>query len=229
MKNVLITGASRGVGFALASKFLREGFSVFCASRHLDSLKQVEEKYPNSCFLVELDLENEQSIRQAVEKIEANSNKLDIVVHNAGALVNKPFQNISLIELQRCYAVNVLGPYQLTQDLLPTLAPDAHVVTISSMGGFQGTQKFAGLTAYSSSKAAAASLTECLQEEFKETNWSFNCLCLGAVQTEMLEEAFPGYVAPTTSAQMAHYIFNFAMNNKGVIKGKVLPLSSTNP
>ena len=108
-------------------------------------------------------------------------------------------------------------------------ALDAHIINISSIGGFQGSIKFAGLLAYSSAKAALVCVTECMQEEFKETNWAFNCLCLGAVQTEMLEEAFPGYQAPTSAKEMADYIFNFSINNKGVVKGKVLPLSSTNP
>jgi NAD(P)-dependent dehydrogenase (short-subunit alcohol dehydrogenase family) len=229
MKNVLITGASRGVGFALAAKFLAEGDRVFCASRNLNPLKKLAELYKDRCILVALDLEKEESIQSAVDTVSAKSEKLDVVINNAGALVNKEYATITKKELQMCYDVNVLGPYQLIQYLLPHLQKDAHVVFISSMGGFQGTQKFAGLTAYSSSKAAVASLTECLQEEFKETQLAFNCLCLGAIQTEMLQNAFPGYQAPLDPEQISVYIYQFSTTANQFLKGKVIPVSLSTP
>jgi len=229
MKDVLITGASRGVGFALASKFLSKGDRVFCASRNLEPLQKLSNQYGERCVLVELDLQSEPSITDAVGAIAKMSSRINIVINNAGALVNKPFRDISRKELQMCYDVNVLGPYQLMQKLLPFLEKDAHIVFISSMGGFQGSQKFAGLTAYSPSKAAEASLTECLQEEFKESNLAFNCLCLGAVQTEMLQNAFPGYQAPLTPEQISDYIYQFSTTENRFFKGKIIPVSLSTP
>ena len=93
----------------------------------------------------------------------------------------------------------------------------------------QGSAKFPGLTAYSSSKAAIAGLTECLAEELKDKNISVNCLAIGAVQTEMLEEAFPGYKAPLSPKQMAEYIFDFALKGHQYYNGKILPVSSSTP
>jgi NAD(P)-dependent dehydrogenase (short-subunit alcohol dehydrogenase family) len=104
-----------------------------------------------------------------------------------------------------------------------------HVVTISSMGGVQGSMKFAGLSAYSSSKGAVITLTELWAEEFKETGPSFNVLALGAVQTEMLAEAFPGYVAPVTAIEMATYIQEFALHGHKMYNGKLLQVSNSTP
>ena len=123
----------------------------------------------------------------------------------------------------------MLSVFKLTQLLLPLFSSNAHIVNISSVGGIQGSVKFSGLTAYSSSKAALISLTECLAEEYKETDLAFNCLALGAVQTEMLEEAFPGYQAPITAVDMATYIFDFSLNGSEFYKGKVLNVSKSTP
>jgi len=97
------------------------------------------------------------------------------------------------------------------------------------MGGVQGSAKFPGLAAYSSSKGALITLTELLAEEFKQTGPSFNVLALGAVQTEMLEEAFPGYKAPLTAVQMAQYIIDFSLTGNTFYNGKVLEVSSSTP
>jgi NAD(P)-dependent dehydrogenase (short-subunit alcohol dehydrogenase family) len=117
----------------------------------------------------------------------------------------------------------------LTRIALPYLQKGSHVVTISSMGGIQGSLKFPGLSAYSSSKGAVITLSELLAEEYKELGIAFNVLALGAVQTEMLEEAFPGYQAPISAANMAQYIVDFTLTGNQYYNGKVLEVSSTNP
>ena len=105
----------------------------------------------------------------------------------------------------------------------------SHVVTISSMGGIQGSVKFAGLSAYSSSKGAVITLSELLAEEYKEDGIAFNVLALGSVNTEMLQEAFPGYEAPLSAKEMADYIYNFALTGNKYYNGKVLQVSATTP
>ena len=111
------------------------------------------------------------------------------------------------------YRVNVFKVIKLSRDLLPYFYDNAHIVNISSVGGVQGSVKFSGLSTYSSSKGALSILTECLAEEFKESTLRFNALALGAVQTEMLQEAFPNYQANTTAAEMANYIYSFAIQD----------------
>ena len=97
------------------------------------------------------------------------------------------------------------------------------------MGGVGGSAKFAGLSAYSSSKGALSILTECLAEELKDYNIHVNALALGAVNTEMLQNAFPGYVANTQPQQMAAFIYDFATTKYSFFNGKVLPVSNSTP
>ena len=132
-------------------------------------------------------------------------------------------------DFENIYKVNVFGVANLTRICLPYLQKGSHVVTISSMGGVQGSLKFAGLAAYSSSKGAVITLSELLAEEYKERGISFNVLALGSVQTEMLAEAFPGYQAPISAGEMANYIYDFTLTGNKYFNGKVLQVSSTNP
>jgi NAD(P)-dependent dehydrogenase (short-subunit alcohol dehydrogenase family) len=226
--NVVITGASRGIGFETAQLFLKNNHQVFCLTRNTESLENLNS--PN-LHIISTDLTSTESIDHAVAVIKSKVSCIDVVINNAGSIVNKPFEKIDYQELEIVYRVNVFAPFYLTQQLLHLLGrhSKAHVVNISSMGGFQGSAKFPGLSSYSSSKAAIAGLTECLAEEFKEKNISVNCLALGAVQTEMLEEAFPGYQAPLKPNQMADYIYDFAIKGHLYYNGKILPVSSSTP
>ncbi len=226
--NIVITGASRGIGFETAQLFANNNCQVFCLTRNIDTLEGLEN---NNLHLISTDLTSTASIDNAVNFIKNKVNSIDVLIHNAGSIVNKPYDKIDYQELEIVYKVNVFAPYYLTQQLLFMMGKrsKAHVVNISSMGGFQGASKFAGLTAYSSSKAALCGLTECLAEELKDKNISVNCLALGAVQTEMLEEAFPGYQAPIKPEEMANYIYNFALTGQQFFNGKILPVSSSTP
>jgi NAD(P)-dependent dehydrogenase (short-subunit alcohol dehydrogenase family) len=154
---------------------------------------------------------------------------IDILINNAGKLVNKPFEDISRNDLYSVFDVNVFGVFNLIQKLLPYFKKKSHVVNISSVGGLVGSSKFPGLTAYSSSKGALNILTEVLAEEFAESGPKFNSLSLGSVNTPMLKEAFPGYSAKVTPDEMASFIFNFANTASSIFNGKVIPVSSTNP
>ena len=97
------------------------------------------------------------------------------------------------------------------------------------MGGIQGSMKFGGLAAYSSAKGAVITLSELLAEEYKEHQIAFNVLAIGAVQTEMLAEAFPDYKAPLSAQEMANYIYDFSLTGNKFYNGKVLQVSSTTP
>lgn len=223
MKNIWITGASRGIGYSTAQLFLEMGHRVIILTRNTQAVEGLSALYPETLYICTTDLLD-------LEKSEYPDFPVDILINNAGALVNRPFSDITKEDLMKVYGTNVFGPIQLIQNLMPKFSSDAHIVNISSVGGVTGSVKFPGLSAYSSSKGAMTILTECLQAEFGDsTSWSFNCLALGAVQTEMLEEAFPGYVAPIDAAAMAAYICGFALNNHRVMRGRVVEVAMSTP
>ena len=166
---------------------------------------------------------------RAKDRFLENWKKVDILINNAGKLISKPFEKLTAKDFLEVYSVNVFAVAALTQQILPFLKKESHVVNISSIGGVQGSMKFPVLAAYSSSKGALLTLTEMLAEEYKEQGISFNALALGAVQTEMLEEAFPGYKAPVSAVEMANYIYNFALTGNKFYNGKILQVSSSTP
>jgi NAD(P)-dependent dehydrogenase (short-subunit alcohol dehydrogenase family) len=224
-KNIVITGTSRGIGYELALQFANAGHQVLAISRKTP--QALIEHQNISCLSV--DLSNESEIKKVDNFLSNTWEKVDILIHNAGSLVFKPFAETTQTDFESIYKVNVFGVANLTRVALPYLQKGSHVVTISSIGGIQGSLKFAGLAAYSSSKGAVITLSELLAEEYKEKGISFNVLALGAVQTEMLAEAFPGYQAPISASEMANYIFDFALTGNKYYNGKVLQVSSSNP
>ncbi|MBT0607484.1 SDR family NAD(P)-dependent oxidoreductase [Aequorivita echinoideorum] len=226
MKNVLITGTSRGIGFELAKIFSENGHRVLALSRNSKPISELNLK---NVTAFDFDITEAASISAVTEFLKKNMKEVDILINNSGALVNKPFSKISSEEFKKCYEVNVFGVAELTKAVLPFMKKAGHVLNISSMGGIQGSVKFAGLSAYSSSKGAVITLTELLAEEYKESGPSFNVLALGSVQTEMLEEAFPGYKAALSATEMAQYIMDFSLNGNKFYNGKVLQVSSSTP
>lgn len=226
-KNIIITGTSRGIGFEMAIQFADAGHQVLALSRNS---KPVENLNHQNIRALEFDISENPAMENLKKYLQSkNFSQVDILINNAGYLVNKPFLNLTSKDFQKSYEVNVLGPAQLIQTVLPFMNSAGHVVNISSMGGVNGTVKFPGLCAYSSSKGAVLTLTELLAEEYKETGPAFNALALGAVQTEMLKQAFPGLQAAMTSKDMAAYIVDFALTGNKYYNGKILQVSNSTP
>ena len=224
-KNIIITGTSRGIGKELALYFANTGHQVLAISRN--SSNELKENTNINCL--KIDITNDEHRKKLEQFLKDNWKQVDILIHNAGSLINKPFTETTLNDFQQIYNINVFSVVGLTQVCLPFMSKGSHVVSISSMGGIQGSIKFPGLSAYSSSKGALITLSELLAEEYKEKGIAFNVLALGAVNTEMLHEAFPGYNAPLSAKEMAEYIFNFALTGNTYYNGKVLQVSSSTP
>jgi NAD(P)-dependent dehydrogenase (short-subunit alcohol dehydrogenase family) len=223
-KIIVVTGASRGIGHALVQLAAQGGHRVYALSRSI--------KTQTSNPLIQprvLDLCDEEALDSFASEIKKEGLAIDALINNAGAFLNKPFAETSKAEFEAVYQVNVFGLASITRKLIPQMHSKAHVVNISSMGGVDGSAKFPGLSAYSSSKGAVNILTELLAEEYKESGPAFNALALGAVQTEMLEEAFPGMRAPLSALEMAGYVLNFSLNGQQYFNGKILPVSSSTP
>ncbi len=233
-----ITGASRGIGFETVKYFIHHtDLEVYALSRNRKGL----EKLYNDC---KRDVQ-ESRVRTIVYDLEqmlvhpekiwdflpSGIQHIDILINNAGLLINKPFEQQNLAEIERMYRVNVIAPGLLIKELIPVLGKNgiSHIVNIGSMGGYQGSVKFAGLSYYSASKASLACLTECLSQEYKNSDMVFNCLALGSVQTEMLEEAFPGFKSDLSASQMASFVAEFALNGHQYFRGKIVPVSYSTP
>lgn len=226
--NVVVTGAGKGIGLALVKSFLSAAsHRVWACSRDISQLKAL--KSPN-LIAEKLDI-TQVGKEHFFEQVSEHFDHLDILVHNAGMLINKPFAETSVLEWLELFQVNLFSAVKISQALLPLLqrSAGAHIVHIGSMGGFQGSSKFPGLSAYSASKAALANLTECMAEELKSQNIHVNCLALGAVNTEMLRQAFPEYQAPVSDSEMAEYIGDFCIRGRNVFNGKIIPVSSSTP
>ncbi|MBT8244052.1 MAG: SDR family oxidoreductase [Winogradskyella sp.] len=225
-KNIIITGTSRGIGFELVKLFSKNGHKVLALSRNDKPISSLNLEKVNS---LAFDLCNEDDYKNVEIFIKNEWKHVDVLINNAGMLLNKPFTETTFRDFAKVYETNVFGVSEMTRTVLPFMKKTSHVITISSMGGIQGSIKFPGLAAYSSSKGAVITLTELLAEEYKETGPQFNVLALGAVQTEMLEEAFPGYEAPITALEMADYIYGFSLNGNKFYNGKVLQVSNSTP
>jgi len=227
-KTIVVIGASRGIGRELVIQFAKnETHQVIALARNLEAMNTEFADFPNvKSYAIDL---NKDSVKTDLEITFSGISTIDILINNAGYLVNKPFSEIIHADLRDSFQVNVISAIESVQALLPKMKSGSHIVNISSMGGFQGSAKFPGLTAYSTSKAALCSFTELFAEEFKDSGIKMNCLCLGAVQTEMLEEAFPGYLAPMDAKKMANYITNFALTAHEWINGKIIPVSLSTP
>ncbi|MCL6272388.1 SDR family oxidoreductase [Muricauda sp. 2012CJ35-5] len=225
MANIIVTGTSRGIGFELVKLLASDKHNILALSRNDQPCANLGLKNVHS---LSCDLAKTADYAK-IDSFIVQWDQVDVLINNAGSLLNKPFLEISPEEFEAVYKVNVFGVAELTRMVLPKMRKDGHVVTISSMGGVQGSMKFPGLSAYSSSKGAVITLTELWAEEFKETGPSFNVLALGAVQTEMLEEAFPGYMAPVTALEMAIYIKDFALSGQKMYNGKLLQVSNSTP
>lgn len=225
---VCITGASKGLGRALAKYLVvKYGCRVFAVSRDAERLESLKKECGSGLEYLSVDLVNPDSVRIIREWLSASTTSLDILYNNAGYLANKRIGEMGEADFDRMIQVNYKAPYFLIKELLPLLRNGAtkHIVNIGSMGGVQGSSKFAGLSVYSSSKGAISILTECLAEELKEEGISVNCLALGSVQTEMLSEAFPGYEAQMSAESMAVLAGDFGMKWGKGVSGKVIPLA----
>ncbi len=225
-KNIIITGTSRGIGYELVALFADAGHNVLALSRNEVPVSGLG---ISNCHCFPCDITDKSAIKKVTEFLKENWTHVDVLINNSGFLVSKPFEQLTTEDFRQSYEVNVFGTAAITQAVLPFMKKDGHVVNISSMGGVQGSLKFPGLAAYSSSKGAIITLTELLAEEYKETGPSFNVLALGAVQTEMLEEAFPGFKAPISAEEMAEYIMDFSLTGNNYYNGKIMEVSSSTP
>lgn len=236
MANIIITGASSGIGFeAVLDLTANKANNVIALARSADKLRKLHEIATSlnpdggTLYPAQFDIVYDNYPESLVPFIQSKFAQVDILINNAGTLINKPFLETSAQELAHVLQTNVIGHANMIRHVAPLMTNGGHIVNIGSMGGVQGSAKFPGLAAYSASKGALAILTECLAEEFKPLKIHVNCLALGSSQTEMFEEAFPGFEAGTLAFEMGRYVADFAQNGAKFFNGKIIPVANTTP
>lgn len=233
--NILITGASSGIGFEAVIELIQQpGHRIVALARSeqkLARLLEISQSLNPDCILypVAFDIVHDDYIDLKSFINSHLEGRIDILINNAGTLINKPFTELGESDFVEMLQSNYLGHVRIIQAMLPLMAKNSHILNIGSMGGFQGSAKFPGLAAYSASKAALHTLTECLAQELVEQQIKVNCLALGSAQTEMLERAFPGYESAILAFEMGKYIADFALTGHKFFNGKVLPVAVTTP
>jgi len=230
--NIIVNGGTRGIGKEIVLILAKERSNqVLVTGRNSNALRQLssEAKHRN-IFTHTTDLavfdDHEKSFTDAVRGYFTD---VDILINNAGYLVCMDFTDFNAKEARKLMETNFFGPASVIRVLRPMMKRGSHIVNISSMGGYQGSSKYRGMSYYSASKAALSCLSECLAGEFREAGIIVNCLALGSVQTEMFEEAFPGHNAPVNAKEMAQFIADFAMNGNKFFNGKVIPVAFSDP
>jgi len=235
MANIVITGASSGIGFQTALRLARddESHRILAIARRKEKLLelcQIAKDLPGEIISFAADITDANMDEALLQKVGQELQHLDVLINNAGVLIHKAFVECTQEEWQFVLTTNLLAPARLIRLFLPLMSQKkSHIINVASMGAFQGSAKFPGLALYSASKGALAILSECLAEEFKDLQIRVNCLAPGAVQTDMLDNAFPGYKAPLTAKAFAEFLADFALRGHEFCNGKILPLSLSTP
>lgn len=233
--NIIITGASSGVGFEAALELIVSGkHKVIALARSQDKLERLlgiaQGLNPDAAiYALAFDIVHDDyaPLRDFIKH--HFDNRVDILINNAGMLINKPFAELGEMDFVNMLQSNFIGHVRMIKGVSDLMPEGSHIVNIGSMGGFQGSAKFPGLSAYSASKAALHALTECLAQELAEREIKVNCLALGSAQTEMLEKAFPGYQSPVMAFEMGKYIADFSLTGHRFFNGKILPVAVSTP
>jgi 3-oxoacyl-[acyl-carrier protein] reductase len=230
--NIIVNGGTRGIGKEIVLLLAKEkGNKILVTGRNMNALKRLASGAKNKNIVIctiDLSVFDGQQ-KSFLKSVSTEFKNIDILINTAGSIVVKDFMKFSNDRAREMMEINFFGPASVIRTVRPLMKKGAHIVNISSMGGYQGSSRYRGLSYYSASKAALSCLSECLAEELKGNGIAINCLALGAVQTEMFEEAFPRHKAPVSAKEMAQFIVYFSMNGNKYFNGKVLPVTVGNP
>ena len=134
MKKIIITGTSRGIGLEMVKLFAEQGHQVLALSRNEEPVKQLALQ---NVTTFPFDIQQKEDLESVKSFLQKEWKTVDVLINNAGKLVNKPFTEISYTELEEVYKVNVFGVFTLSQLVIPFMNTKGHVVTVSSIGGVQ--------------------------------------------------------------------------------------------
>jgi 3-oxoacyl-[acyl-carrier protein] reductase len=188
---VLITGAGRGIGRALAHAFAAAGAKVALLGKTKKNLLEVQRELKDSgapTVVLAADVSDEGVVSRAVAAAEQQLGPVDVLVNNAGIFVLAPVEKMDALVFDRTLAVNLRGPFLMSRAVLPGMKSRkrGHIVNISSTAGRRG---FAGGGAYCASKFGLAGLTEAMRYEARASNVRVTCVYPSTVNTDLVEKA----------------------------------------
>ena len=182
-RRVLVTGASRGIGEAIARSFARAGANVALVARSEGPLKELAAEVGGTAFPT--DLTDPTAVDGLIARVEADGGPVDVLVNNAGIDLAGPFVDTPPAELEQIYRVNLVSPVQLCRQAIPGMLSRGrgHIVNVSSLAG---TAVFPGLVAYSSTKSGLTHFTAGLRADLKGKPVKTTVVELGPIPTDML-------------------------------------------
>jgi NADP-dependent 3-hydroxy acid dehydrogenase YdfG len=195
-KNIMITGASAGIGKACAEIFAREGASLILAARRIDRLKRIaieqQEKYGVSCYPLEMDVSNHKFVQNAYQTLPTQWKKIDILVNNAGmGRGMNPTYKDDPVGWEEMIDTNFKGMLYVIREVLPGMVDrkEGHLINVSSISG---KNVYPGGGVYCSTKHAAQALTNTLRMELVDKNIRVTSVSPGVTETEFFEVRFYG-------------------------------------
>ena len=210
-KTALVTGASRGIGWAIGERFVRAGAHVALCSRDQTRLAEAAARIADAqpgarVFWVPCDVSHFDQVRHLHAAVDRELGVPDVIVNNAGVVVRKRLDELSETEWDHVLDANLKGTFNVTRAFLPQMRArgSGRIVNVASVSGRQGTAR---LTAYCAAKHGVIGLTRALAEETREVGVQVNALCPGSVDTEMLHgSGFPPLMKPDDVAGVALWL-----------------------
>ncbi|MCL1127843.1 SDR family NAD(P)-dependent oxidoreductase [Shewanella surugensis] len=214
-KVALVTGASRGLGFAFAELLATHGFNVVICSSNKESLQAalatLHKNFADRsvCGFV-CDMTNDDSVNELFDRVYDMYGHIDLTINNVGYLELRDFTNYDIQLWGKSIGLNLTSCYlgcRYSFKYMTQCGGKKNILNISSLSGIRFTQKFKGMSAYIASKHAVVGLTESLAVEGAEFGINVNCLAPGSIHTDMFTSNFPSIKAASTAKRVAEIGF----------------------
>lgn len=232
-KTAIITGAGRGIGAATAILLAEQGFQTVLVSRTRSELEQVASailKLGRKACIVIADLSDESQIDRIFDAAVNEFGSVDVLINNAAKVEVAEITDQSTLGFDQIMALNVRAPYLCSRKAFLQMKKQGtggSIVNVSSLGGVQSTEKFKGLSAYTTSKSALIGMTEALAVEGRPYGIRVNAVAPGAVDTKMLQEAAPFLKTETKPEDIAKVIAMLCNDEQSsVLNGSVIEIHS---
>jgi NAD(P)-dependent dehydrogenase (short-subunit alcohol dehydrogenase family) len=226
-KTAIVTGGGRGIGAATAELLASHGARVMLASRTESEIRNIASVIANSGWCP-TDVSSESQVTSLFNQTLERMGPVDILVNCAAVLSSESVESLSLDAWNEIQAINITGTFLCCREAFRQMkGRGGAIVNVSSLGGVQGTEKFPGYSAYTTSKYAVIGLTESLAVEARSQNIRVNCVAPGAVDTQMLKKAAPELKTKTSPLDIANIILFLCDESRSAsLNGTVIPVHS---